>query len=87
MALGERQLAEEGVPKAICDLLFAQYVAGKSGRGRSGSGGELDDRSGKRQRVLERGNPVGIARLWSVLHKTKELDGDVLQFEDNVLTT
>jgi hypothetical protein len=27
-----------GVPAAICDLLFAQYVAGKSDRGRSSSG-------------------------------------------------
>ncbi len=74
-----------GVPAAICDMLFAQYVAGKSDRGRSSSGGELDDRSGKRQRILERRNPVGIAKLWSVLHKTKELDGDVLQFENEVL--
>ncbi len=31
----KRQLAEEGEPKAICDMLFAQYVAGKSDRGRS----------------------------------------------------
>ena len=47
----KRQLAEEGVPKAICDMLFAQYVAGKSDRGRSSSGGELDDRPVKRRLV------------------------------------
>ena len=27
----KRQLAEEGVPKAICDMLFAQYVATSKG--------------------------------------------------------
>ena len=27
----KRQLAEEGVPKAICDMLFAQYVAPTKG--------------------------------------------------------
>jgi hypothetical protein len=28
---------------------------------------------------------VGIAKLWSVLHKTKKLDGDVLRFENEML--
>ena len=48
----KRQLADKyGVPAAICDMLFAQYVAGKSDRGRSSSGGELDDRPVKRRLV------------------------------------
>jgi hypothetical protein len=49
----KRQLTADkyGLPAAICDLLFAQYVAGKSDRGRSSSGGELDDRPVKRRLV------------------------------------
>ncbi len=49
----KRQLTADkyGLPAAICDLLFAQYVAGKSDRGRSSSGGELDDRPAKRRRA------------------------------------
>jgi hypothetical protein len=46
-----RKLADKGVPDAICDMLFAKHVAGKSDRGRSSGGGELDDRSVKRRLV------------------------------------
>ena len=36
----KRQLADKyGVPAAICDMLFGKYVASKSDRGRSSSGG------------------------------------------------
>ena len=49
----KRQLADKyGVPAAICDMLFGEYVAGKSDRGRSSSGGELDDRPVKRRLVV-----------------------------------
>ena len=51
----KRQLTadKDGVPAAICDLLFGKYWAGKSDRGRLSSGGELDDRQGKRQCVMQ----------------------------------
>ncbi len=61
------------------------YVAGKSDTtGRSSSGGELDELQGGAA-ILERRNPVGIAKLRSVPHKTRRLDGDVLRFENEVL--
>jgi hypothetical protein len=74
-----RRLTPKGVPDAICDLLFAEYVSKK----RSGSGGGEPPAS--RQRILDRSNPVGVGKLWSRLHKTKTLDGNVLQFDEKVL--
>jgi hypothetical protein len=47
----KRQLTVSRRPSATC--CSAEYVAGKSDRGRSSSGGELDDRPSKRQCVMQ----------------------------------
>jgi hypothetical protein len=75
-----------GVPATICDLLFAQYVAGKSGRGRSSSGGELDDRPDKRQRRQCVVQDVASSKeeFFRVLDKDA-LDKDFIRFSHNML--
>jgi hypothetical protein len=64
-------------------MLFAQYVADKSDRGRSSSGGELDDRPSKRQCVMQDAN-TSKEEFLRVLDKGA-LEKDLIRFSQNML--
>ena len=67
----KRQFNSEGVPKAICDLLFAKYVA-KDGDGkkRASSGATVSNGEATRQKILDRTNPVGVGHQAQLSHAT-----------------
>jgi hypothetical protein len=64
-------------------MLFGEYVAGKSDRGRSSSGGELDDRPVKRQCVMQDAK-TSKEEFFRVLEKGV-LDKDFIRFSQNML--
>ena len=75
--------AEEGVPKAICDLLFEKYVKGDADRKRSGSGESDENRRRKRQ-CIEQECTTPVENFFKMLHEGVENNG-FIEFAAHIL--
>ena len=76
----KKDLSAEGIPKAICDLLFEKYVATKK---RSASHDR--DGDGKKIKLLERSDPdTTVSILFTNIHRTQD-GSTVWTFAENIL--
>jgi len=74
----KRDLFAEGVPKAICDLLFEEYVGKSAGKKRAGSGGSEGVRPVKRR-------PTGEGTFFASITECKVVSDSVHKFQERIV--